>query len=243
VRGNLRDVVANAFAVADRAFAAEPFTGPPPADVSPVRAAEIDGGGLRERKAARLRSQLVTSAVRLFRERGYERVTVEDIVRAVDVSPRTFFRYFASKEHVLLDGPFERYARLREMVAARPPDEGPVSAVRNALRALVAACDGPESPLDFDFIQLVCSDPALGITNARIHDYCAQRLTLGLADRTGAPENALEPNVIAAVVQWTVADAIDRWFAGRGRRRVVEMIDEALHALDLAFSDPGPHPG
>jgi hypothetical protein len=112
--------------------------------------------------------------------------------------------------------------------------------VRNALRALLAAYYGPGSPLDFDFIQLVCSDPALAVTSARIRGYCAQRLTLGLADRIGAPENALEPNVIGAVVQWTVADAIDRWIAGRGRRDVAEVIDEALHALDLAFSHPGP---
>src|ERR1700741_5678966 len=57
--------------------------------------------GLRERKKARLRQQIVETAVRLFRKRGYENTRVEDIVNILEISQPTFFRYFPSKDAVL----------------------------------------------------------------------------------------------------------------------------------------------
>ena len=59
--------------------------------------------GLRERKKARLRQQIVETAVRLFRKRGYENTRVEDIVNILEISQPTFFRYFPSKDAVLRD--------------------------------------------------------------------------------------------------------------------------------------------
>ena len=57
--------------------------------------------GLRERKKARLRQQIVDTSVRLFRKRGYENTRVEDIVQLLEISEPTFFRYFPSKDAVL----------------------------------------------------------------------------------------------------------------------------------------------
>src|SRR6266700_5360766 len=57
--------------------------------------------GLRERKKARLRQQIVETALRLFRERGYENTRIDDIVHVLEVSQPTFFRYFPSKDAVL----------------------------------------------------------------------------------------------------------------------------------------------
>lgn len=81
--------------------------------------------GLRELKKQRTRDLLLRSALELFTERGYEETTVDDIAEAADVSQRTFFRYFASKE----DAAFF-VARLAEShfvraVLARPPEEAP----------------------------------------------------------------------------------------------------------------------
>src|SRR5260370_6383811 len=57
--------------------------------------------GLRERKKARLRQEIIDTAVRLFRKRGYEKTRIDDIVQALEISQPTFFRYFASKNAVL----------------------------------------------------------------------------------------------------------------------------------------------
>ncbi len=59
--------------------------------------------GLRERKKARLRQQIIDTAIRLFRKQGYERTRIDDIVRILEISQPTFFRYFPSKDAVLRD--------------------------------------------------------------------------------------------------------------------------------------------
>jgi TetR/AcrR family transcriptional regulator, cholesterol catabolism regulator len=57
--------------------------------------------GLRERKKARLRQQIIDTSIRMFRSRGYENTRVEDIVQVLEISQPTFFRYFPSKDAVL----------------------------------------------------------------------------------------------------------------------------------------------
>lgn len=59
--------------------------------------------GLRERKKARLRQQIIETAIRLFRKQGYEKTRVDDIVNALEISQPTFFRYFPAKDAVLRD--------------------------------------------------------------------------------------------------------------------------------------------
>ena len=59
--------------------------------------------GLRERKKARLRQQIIETAIRLFRKQGYEKTRVDDIVKILEIGQPTFFRYFPSKDAVLRD--------------------------------------------------------------------------------------------------------------------------------------------
>ena len=70
-----------------------------PAQIHPAQNHEVPG--LRERKKARLRQQIIDTSIRLFRKQGYEKTRVEDIVRVLEISQPTFFRYFPSKDAVL----------------------------------------------------------------------------------------------------------------------------------------------
>src|ERR1700737_686425 len=79
--------------------------------------------GMRERKKGRTRETIVRVALQLFEEKGFEGSTVEEIAAAADISPRTFFRYFTSKEDVVFLGQDEENAMIIELFRTRPPDE------------------------------------------------------------------------------------------------------------------------
>jgi AcrR family transcriptional regulator len=70
--------------------------------------------GLRERKKAKLRGQIVETGLRLFRARGYENTRVDDIVQALEISQPTFFRYFPSKDALLREVGRRAFARQAE---------------------------------------------------------------------------------------------------------------------------------
>ncbi|MFF0742530.1 TetR family transcriptional regulator [Streptomyces sp. NPDC004111] len=89
--------------------------------------------GLRERKKRRTRDSLLRVALELFTTQGYERTTVDEIADAVEVSQRTFFRYFASKEDVAFTVVSMVEERFLAAVRERPAEEAPLTALRNAV--------------------------------------------------------------------------------------------------------------
>ena len=97
---------------------------------------------LRERKKARTRASIREHALRLFREQGYQATTVEQIAAAAEVSPSTFFRYFPTKEDVVLQDEFD--VRIIEAFERQPPEMSPVAAVRAALKEAATALSAAE---------------------------------------------------------------------------------------------------
>jgi AcrR family transcriptional regulator len=93
----------------------------------------VTQGGLRERKKEKTREALVRSALRQFAARGFEHVTVEDIAGACDVSPRTFFRYFGSKEDVLFEDGDAQGRHVLVVLAAQPAHVPPLQALQAAV--------------------------------------------------------------------------------------------------------------
>jgi len=83
--------------------------------LAPIQPRETrEATGLRERKKARLRQQIIDTSIRLFRRRGYEKTRVEDIVRVLEISQPTFFRYFPSKDAVLREVGRRGFACIKE---------------------------------------------------------------------------------------------------------------------------------
>jgi AcrR family transcriptional regulator len=81
---------------------------------TPSRPRKAEVTGLRERKKARLRQQIIDTSIRLFRERGYENTRIDDIVEILEISQPTFFRYFPTKDAVLHDFGLCGFARAKE---------------------------------------------------------------------------------------------------------------------------------
>src|SRR5690606_32834534 len=87
---------------------------------------------LVDRRRRLMRADLARISVDLFAARGYDAVTVNDIAEEAAISTRTFFRYFATKDEVVLEYRRRINARLRRSFEARPPSEGAVTALRQA---------------------------------------------------------------------------------------------------------------
>ncbi|MET8866143.1 TetR family transcriptional regulator [Nonomuraea sp. NPDC004580] len=97
--------------------------------------------GLRERKKEKTRLAILDAALDLFLEQGYESTTVEQIAGAVEISPRTFFRYFTSKDHLVLWFHDHGEEIMLDALAERPHDEPPFASLMWGLRALLADLD------------------------------------------------------------------------------------------------------
>jgi len=92
---------------------------------------DADQPGLRERKKAKTRASIREHALRLFREQGYAATRVEQIAEAAEVSPATFYRYFPTKEDVVLQDDLD--VLTLDALEAQPPGLSPLAAVRAAV--------------------------------------------------------------------------------------------------------------
>ena len=109
--------------------------------IVPGRGADLAGAhevrpletGRRDRKKAATRLAIRSAALALAAERGFARVTIEDIAVVADIAPRTFFNYFPSKESAVLGVDPDRARALCSALADRPADEGPLQALRAVL--------------------------------------------------------------------------------------------------------------
>src|SRR4051812_2996516 len=102
--------------------------------------------GLRERKKARTKATIQREALRLFSEQGYAETSVEQIAAAAEVSPSTFFRYFPTKEEVVLSEFID--TRTLELFRAAPAELGPIDALRHAIEALTT--EVPDEDLELE---------------------------------------------------------------------------------------------
>src|SRR5205809_6013425 len=92
--------------------------------------------GLRERKKATTRAAIQEHAFRLFREQGYDATTVEQIAEAAEVSPSTFFRYFPTKEDVVLEDDMDLL--WMDAIREQPPEVAPIAALRAGVHTAFA---------------------------------------------------------------------------------------------------------
>lgn len=136
--------------------------------------------GLRERKKARTRAAIQSNAMRLFREKGYEATTIEQIIEAAEVSETTFFRYFPAKEDLVLRDEYDPV--ITQMYQDQPPDMSPVQAMRATFAAMLGGMTAEQRAEQKERVALCLSVPAL---RAAMLDQLSRNMQL-LADAIGA---------------------------------------------------------
>ncbi|GAA2093714.1 TetR family transcriptional regulator [Actinomadura alba] len=203
-----------------------------------------DHQGRRERKKRRTREALVEAAFELFQEKGFDATTVEEIADAVDVSSRTFFRYFASKEEVVLTFQEEQFAAVLEELLARPAGEPVMTALRKTCVSVLRACE--DGAFGFDPERFVCiqemmeSSPAV-LGRSLEHGQKKQAdLTRLIAQRMGVdPSTDLRPHVAAGAATCAFRSAFDAWAMGvTGDKRFSDVLAEIFRLLEEGINYP-----
>lgn len=188
--------------------------------------------GRRERKKQQTRDALEATAWRLFQRKGYDATTVEDITEAVDVSPRTFFRYFDSKEAVLF-GDWRAYiSRLPDLIVARPPEEKPMEAVLAASRELINLSAQDKSRMLMRK-QLAENSRKIGDYERNvIYPELERVIAEALAVRLDIdPDVDMRPSVYAAVAVGVFSAVQKKWYENGGKRKLSSFLMEGLDAV------------
>ncbi|GAA2521327.1 TetR family transcriptional regulator [Streptomyces longisporus] len=190
---------------------------------------------LRERKKQRTRDALLRAAVELFTTRGYEQTTVDDIAEAVDVSQRTFFRYFAGKEEAALALQELAVARFVEALRERPADEAPMAALRQAvlegwdrLHEVIEAVVPVE--LYLRMYRVIESTPVLLAAHLRRNEETEDAIARVLAEREGLDVDAdPRPRLAVAIFGGVMRVTERQWSTGE------DFSVEAMRALTISY--------
>ena len=187
--------------------------------------------GRRERKKEATRLAIEDAARNLFTERGFDETSVLDITETVDVSERTFYRYFVSKEDALF-GPWRQDLDIAiDLIESRPQSEEPLEAMRGVLLAMADHFE--ENRERYFFIaQLAVSSPDVAAYQGKVFvPAFVEAGAQGLARRLGVdPFTDLRPYLFAGIGAAAVNAAMVNWVAGGGRRPLQDLL---LDALDL----------
>ncbi|KAA5834525.1 TetR family transcriptional regulator [Saccharopolyspora hirsuta] len=194
-----------------------------------------DQGGLRARKKQRTRAALIDAGLDLFLANGYEATNVDEIAAAVEVSSRTFFRYFASKEDIALAKGAEFDELLLDALTSRPAEEPPLTALRHAMLGMLREAAADSGVQRFLSTQhLINKTPALLAGNLRRAAGTEERLTTEIARRQGVdPDQDMRPRVLVAAVCGALRIGLEATCADPSRElgRMVELVEQAI---DLA---------
>jgi AcrR family transcriptional regulator len=199
--------------------------------------------GRRDRKKNETRQGLRDAAHRLFAEKGFSQTTIDDITNAADVSRRTFFRYYDSKDDLLRSDVTDLLPMMLAALRARPADEPPFAAILGALRTLI----GPDGP---PAVAQNLADPAISGIRARLSMIrMLAQWEQGIADtlliRAGIDSPSEEDRLRATVTACAATSALRaaaQIYRGRHPRRGLETT-RLLPIIEQAFAvllDPTP---
>jgi AcrR family transcriptional regulator len=188
--------------------------------------------GLRERHRKRTAADLEEAALELFCAMGFDAVTIDDIAAAADVSRRTFFRYYASNEDVILSDHPKRLDELHAALDRRPADEPALTALRHAVLSLAGSYEERREHMLARF-RLVTDTPALEARSLCLQRNWETSVTAMLAERMGVdPATDLRPGTVAATTMAAMRVATANWLAGGGQDDLPAIVAAALDLLD-----------
>jgi len=203
--------------------------------------------GLRERKKARTRWAIQDHAMRLFGEQGYEATTVDQIAAAAEISPSTFFRYFATKEDMVVQDEYDDLFVEGFRLAGGSDD--PMGTFRSALRAALAGLDQATWDQNLARARLVLSSPLLRARSAENFVTTLGKATAAFAQGAGTAPDDARALAFTGACMGVVATAAMTWSAENADFRMTDLatlaerVEAALARLAGADWSVRPVPG
>jgi AcrR family transcriptional regulator len=186
--------------------------------------------GLRERKKQKTRWAIQEHAVRLFVQQGYDETTVEQIAEAAEISPSTFFRYFKTKEDVVIQ---DRYDELMaEAIRTADPALTPIEVIRESFVSSFIAVGKPELDEALKRARLQYSVPALRMRALESMQDTIRYLAAPLAERLGRAPDDFRCQAFVGACVGAMINALMAWVRDGGEAaEVLALIDEALSVV------------
>jgi AcrR family transcriptional regulator len=188
--------------------------------------------GLRERKKARTRAAIQRHALRLFREQGYDATTVEQIAEAAEVSQATFFRYFPTKEDVVLTDDYDPL--ILQALHTQPPGLGPVAAMRGALRAVFQHIPPAELAEFRERQTLAMAVPQIRAAALDTLSQTVQLIADAVAERTGRDREDIAVRTLTGAVLGVLIEVQFHWVK-HPQVDLFAAIDESLAQLEAGL--------
>jgi AcrR family transcriptional regulator len=188
-----------------------------------------------------VRNGIAEVGLRLFLERGFDEVTAAEIARSSGISPRSFFRYFATKEDAALAGLEEGRRRVLAALTSRPPDEGAWQALKHAFSALI------EIPVAADLdplnvARLFIDTPSLRARRFEKNREWSEALLPPLRERLPPPVDEWRGDTavraIIAAALGCLDTATEIWVATDGAVPAPEILDQAFNAVAASVEFP-----
>ncbi|MET7680291.1 TetR family transcriptional regulator [Streptomyces sp. NPDC005423] len=197
---------------------------------SPPSPADRPQPGLRERKKIRTREAIRTATYALVGEQGYDATTIEQIAERAEVSPSTVFRYFPTKEDIVLTDEFDPL--LVEELRARPADEPWMQSLRYVLRKTVQLGIDEDPEVSRLRTHLMVQVPAVRSRMMESMSVTGSMLCEAIAERTGLPPDGLEVRVYAMALIGGLMETSLYWAENGHRDDFAGLLDRTMNVLE-----------
>lgn len=194
--------------------------------------------GLRERKKQKTRVALEATAFGLFEQHGYEATTVEEIAEASDVSPRTFFRYFGSKNEVVFGQHPEHLEVLRQLVRERVVDDRHLCKLFDAVVAFAEHLEARRDDV-LPRAQLVAANASLQSRSLQVQRAWEEQLAKELADLVGRAHPDLDVRVLVGAAMTALCVGIRSWQLAHATEPLHVVVRRTIEALHSSLEGPG----
>jgi AcrR family transcriptional regulator len=199
---------------------------------------------LRERKKLATRRELRRVALRMIADRGYSNVTVEEIAEAANVSPRTFFNYFPTKEAALFGADPELAAATRDAIVHQWPGEPVLTVLRAIMTSQAAAVVNEFAELGGEPLEWLArmrasrTDPHLHAAHGAQMAAIERSLAEAIAQRLGTTlEQDPYPGLLASIATGVFRSSMSFWASSGGTVPLEHLVDQAFAALASGLTE------